>query len=143
MKNFVQKGDVVTAAAPYDRSSGQGALIGNIFGVASADVLSGADGEFQVEGVFDLTKARGSVSQGDMIFWDDSAKNCTKTATGNSRIGMATQAQASGDATVRVRLEPAYQSAASQADTTAADLAALKVDFNALLAKLRASGQMK
>lgn len=28
----------------------------------------------------------------------------------------------------------------AQADTTAADLAALKVDFNALLAKLRAAG---
>lgn len=30
--------------------------------------------------------------------------------------------------------------AAAQADTTAADLAALKVDFNALLAKLRTAG---
>lgn len=29
---------------------------------------------------------------------------------------------------------------AAQADTTAADLAALKVDFNALLTKLRAAG---
>ncbi|CAM4185804.1 hypothetical protein L1N85_11375 [Paenibacillus alkaliterrae] len=31
---------------------------------------------------------------------------------------------------------------AAQADTTAVDLAALRVDFNALLAKLRASGYM-
>lgn len=30
--------------------------------------------------------------------------------------------------------------AAAQADTTAADLAALKVDFNAVLAKLRTAG---
>jgi hypothetical protein len=32
--------------------------------------------------------------------------------------------------------------AAAQADTVAADLAALKVDFNALLAKLKAAGLM-
>lgn len=32
------------------------------------------------------------------------------------------------------------KTAAAQADTTAADLAALKVDFNALLAKLRTAG---
>ena len=32
------------------------------------------------------------------------------------------------------------KTAAAQADTTAVDLAALKVDFNALLAKLRTAG---
>ena len=34
----------------------------------------------------------------------------------------------------------AVKTAAAQADTTAADLAALKVDFNLLLAKLRTAG---
>jgi len=40
------------------------------------------------------------------------------------------------DGTPKVIANPA----AAQADTTAADLAALKVDFNALLAKLRTAG---
>lgn len=35
------------------------------------------------------------------------------------------------------------KSIATQADSTAADLAALIVDFNALLAKLKASGLME
>jgi predicted RecA/RadA family phage recombinase len=104
MKNFVQKGRVITLAAPYDRSAGQGALVGSLFGVAAVDVLSGVSAEFQVEGVFDLTKASGAVTQGAKIYWDNSAKNCTTTATSNTLIGVATQAQASGDATVRVRL---------------------------------------
>ena len=55
MKNFIQHGKTVTLTAPYDRESGQGALVGSIFGVAAGDVLSGADGEFVLEGVFDLT----------------------------------------------------------------------------------------
>ena len=37
---------------------------------------------------------------------------------------------------------PTQKQAAHQADTVAADLTALKADFNALLAKLQASGQM-
>jgi outer membrane murein-binding lipoprotein Lpp len=42
------------------------------------------------------------------------------------------------DGTPKVIANPA----AAQVDTVAADLAALKVDFNALLAKLRAAGVM-
>ncbi len=37
MKNYVQKGETLTLAAPYAVSSGAGALVGAIFGVAAAD----------------------------------------------------------------------------------------------------------
>ena len=60
MKNKIQNGDVLSLAAPYDRTSGQGALIGSIFGVSVTDVLSGATGQFAVESVF---------SQEYGIFW--------------------------------------------------------------------------
>ncbi len=42
MQNYVQRGDVVTLPAPYDVLSGAGAQVGQLFGVAGCDALSGA-----------------------------------------------------------------------------------------------------
>jgi len=106
MTNFVQNGRVVTLTAPYTRTANQGALVGSIFGVAENDVTSGSEGEFAIEGVFDLTKAAGvDFAQGDKCYWDDSAKEVADTDSANSYlIGVAVKAAAVGDSTVRVRL---------------------------------------
>ena len=105
MKNYVQIGDTVTLAAPYAVLSGQGALVGSFFGVASSDVANGADGEFAVDGVFDLAVlSTDVVTQGQKIYWDNTNKRCTSTASGNSLIGGALTAKASGVSLVRVRL---------------------------------------
>lgn len=106
MTNYVQKGNVLTLAAPYDRLSGEACLVGTIFGVATVDVLSGVDAEFMLEGVIDITKIAGvTLSQGDRAYWDDSQKAVVATDSGNSYlIGVATEDAASGDATARVRL---------------------------------------
>jgi predicted RecA/RadA family phage recombinase len=113
MKNYVQKGETLTLTAPYAVSSGAGALVGSIFGVAATDVASGGEGEFQVAGVFDLVRETGAgtgFSQGTLIYWDDTNKRITKTATGNKLIGVAVRAAADGDATGRVRLNGAFLS---------------------------------
>ena len=71
MKNFIQRGETLTLTAPYAVSSGGGALVGSIFGVAVTDVASGEDGEFQVAGVFDLVRETGAStgwSQGALIY---------------------------------------------------------------------------
>lgn len=105
MKNFSQPGEVVKFTAPYQRNSGEGALVGAMFGVAVDTVANGVDGQFIVEGVHSLTKATGQTwTQGALIYWDNSAKNCTTTSTSNTRIGCAMQAQASGDTSGLVRL---------------------------------------
>ncbi|MDI3259478.1 MAG: DUF2190 family protein [Sinobacteraceae bacterium] len=106
MQNFVQTGETLTLTAPYAVSAGGGAKVGNIFGVAVDDVASGADGEFVVDdAVFDLTAlSTDTFSVGDYVYWDDTNKRCTSTATGNSKIGVATAPKISGAATVRVRL---------------------------------------
>jgi predicted RecA/RadA family phage recombinase len=104
-KLFAQPGDVITLAAPYDRTAGQGALVGAIFGVAMNDVLNTVNGQFAIEGVHTLAKATGQTwTQGALIYWDNTNKNCTTTSTSNTRIGCAMQAQASGDTTGAVRL---------------------------------------
>lgn len=104
MTNFVKSGDNLTLAAPYDVLSGGGFKVGNVFGVAANDTLSGADVECDVEGVYDLAKDASTFSQGDLAYWDDSAKKVTSTVGGNLLIGAVEIAAATGVAIVRVNL---------------------------------------
>lgn len=95
MKTHVQAGKVLDLAAPYDRTSGQGALIGSIFGVACHDVLSGVTGTFMTSEVHTLTKTSAqSWVVGDKIYWDDTNKRCDNVGTVGSLIGVATAAAA-------------------------------------------------
>ncbi len=107
MKNYIQPGEVIEFAAPYDRLSGQGALIGTIFGVATIDVLSGVRAPFELEGVFELAKADSQAwTEGAKIYWDNTNKVCTTTSMSNTLIGVASEAVASTAGLVlgRVRL---------------------------------------
>jgi len=122
--NFIQPGERLTLTAPYTVTSGSGALVGRIFGVALTDVTSGSSGEFMVDGVFDLAKATGIAwSVGDPIYWDDAAKNCTTKAVGGVLIGSCTKAALSGDTTGRVNIEPLYMRAGKTYVNTAASSA--------------------
>lgn len=111
MKNFVQAGDTLTLTAPYAVSSGAGALVGSLFGVATGDVANGAEGEFKTTGVFDLTKVGSQAwTVGARVYWDDTAKACTTTASTNKLIGVAVAAVGSGagETVGRVRLSAAF-----------------------------------
>lgn len=109
MKNFVHDGDMVPVAAPYDVAAGAGCLVGSLFGVAADTVLSGAVVELATEGVFDLKKTSAQAwTVGARIYWDDTAKECTTTASTNKIIGVATAAAASPSATGRVFLTHAF-----------------------------------
>ena len=105
MKNYVSQGNFLTLAAPYDRLSGQGALVGSIFGVAVSDVLNGANGVFATSGVFTLPKTSAlACSVGDSLYWDNTAKEVNKTSSGNTLVGYAVSAAANPSATVNVKL---------------------------------------
>ncbi len=111
MKNYTQKGDTLTLTAPYAVSSGAGALIGSIFGVAATDIANGAKGEFDLVGCFDLPRATGAGTdwtEGTKLYWDNAAKVITKTSAGNTLIGAATAAAAVGDPKGNVRLNGAF-----------------------------------
>ena len=109
MKNYVQPGDILTLTAPYDRTSGQGALVGSMFGVAVRDVLNGASGQFQTIGVFELDKTSAQAwTEGSLIYWDNTNKVATTTATSNKLIGAAVAAAANPSATGLVRLNGAF-----------------------------------
>lgn len=105
MKNFVQRGETVTVTAPIGGiNSGAGVLVGALFGVAAFTAAEADDVEIGTMGVFDLPKATGAIAQGAKVYWDDTAKSVTTTATNNSLIGVAVAAAGTSAATVRVRL---------------------------------------
>jgi len=104
MVNFVKSGDTLTLTVPYDVLSGGGIKVGNIFGVASNDALSGTVVEAQVDGVYDLPKDASAFAQGDLAYWDDTAKKVTSTVGGNILIGAVEVAALTGTAVVRINL---------------------------------------
>ena len=56
MKNFVQPGNTITLTAPYAVVSGEGLLVGSIFGIASGVAAIAEPDETVLVGVFDITK---------------------------------------------------------------------------------------
>lgn len=87
MKNFVQRGEVVTLPAPYNVTSGDGMLVGNIFGVATHSALSGAPVETNLVGAVDIKKAASQAwAIGDPIYWDPTGKVATKTLLADARL---------------------------------------------------------
>lgn len=112
MKNYVQPGNTITLTAPYAVTSGDGVLVGSIFGVAAGTAALGDPVETALEGVYDLKKVASQAwAVGDKIYWDNTAKNTTKTLTSNTLIGVATDVVAGGatDLIGRVRLNGAFQ----------------------------------
>jgi predicted RecA/RadA family phage recombinase len=109
VKNSIQDGEVLALAAPYAVSSGGGALIGAIFGVAVTTLASGDVGNFQLEGVYTLPKATGAAATlGAKAYWNDTNKNVTATASTNTLIGVFVAAYASGDTSALVRLNASF-----------------------------------
>ncbi|WP_112309343.1 DUF2190 family protein [Pseudogemmobacter bohemicus] len=91
MKNYVQPGNTITLTAPYAVASGDGLLVGSIFGVAAGTAALGEAVEAALVGVCDLKKVASQAwAAGDKIYWDNTAKNTTKTLTSNTLIGEAT-----------------------------------------------------
>lgn len=106
MKNFTQSGETLTVTAPYAVSGGNGVLVGSLFGVAAADALNGAAVEVKTKGVFDLVAlGTDTASVGAKIYWDNSNRRVTTTATSNTLIGVATAAKGSGATVASVYLD--------------------------------------
>jgi hypothetical protein len=105
------------------------------------DNSSGSDGDVSVlvrEGVFKF--AGSGLDEADVgkpcLVSDDQTVSVSAT-TNNICAGIVEQVDSATEAWVRMGLTE--RAGAAQADSTAADVAALKTDFNGLLAKLRAA----
>ena len=104
-KNYVGEGDVLNFVAAAAVLAGAGVLIGKRVGVSLADVAAGATGVASVTGVYSLPKlSTDAVAQGDLLYWDNTNKRLTVTATANTLAGYAAAASAAGVASVDIKI---------------------------------------
>jgi predicted RecA/RadA family phage recombinase len=109
MKNFVQNGDYLEITAPATITSGQGVLIGDLFGVAVTDIASGANGILAVEGVYEITKATDAGSGGTIwapAYFDATQNKVTAIASGNVQVGLFTETTLDAATSASVLLSP-------------------------------------
>lgn len=112
MKNYLQSGDAITVPAPADVKSGDGVIVGALFGIAATDAASGDDVVLNTTGVYTLPKTSAQAwTVGAAIHWDaengvatTSADDGGTPATDFLAIGHAVAAAANPSATGDVRL---------------------------------------
>jgi predicted RecA/RadA family phage recombinase len=108
MKNYGQEGKTLEFTAPSGGVvSGAGTKIGDTFGVAVTSAAAGDLFRLQVADVVTLPKKAGDTpAQGVKLYWDDTNKYITTTASGMTLVGVHAGSAAAGgtDATVPVRL---------------------------------------
>jgi predicted RecA/RadA family phage recombinase len=108
MKTSIANGDFLNITATSNILSGAGVLVGSLFGVATTDIASGAQGSIALTGIFDLPKVDAQAwAVGAPIYWTGTA--CTSVASTNKLIGCAAAAvgASAGLTTGRVRLNGA------------------------------------
>jgi len=106
MKTFIQDGNIITVTAAANIASGDGVLVGNIFGISVMVAVAGDEVEIATVGVYELPKLSTAViAQGDRVAWNSSTGKVVVPATGMFTLGVATLAAGNGTATIKVRLD--------------------------------------
>jgi predicted RecA/RadA family phage recombinase len=106
LKTYIQPSHTLTVTTPAGGVvSGQGVLIGTLFGIAQVDAVEGAEVEILTEGVVEIPKTSAlQIDIGDRLFWDATNKVVNKTATAQICVGIAVSAAANPSGTVRMKL---------------------------------------
>lgn len=104
MKSFIQPGEYMEVTLGATLLSGAGLLVVDTFGFATKSGVSGDLVNLHLVGVHEHVKAAEAFAQGEKLYWDNTAKVLTKTASGNKLIGVAAEVALIGAAKGRVRL---------------------------------------
>jgi predicted RecA/RadA family phage recombinase len=102
--NYVFSGKVIPITAPRNVDSGEGILIGDLFGIVGNTVLEGEATELYLDGVYKLRKAQGTITVGQRLYWNEAGGWVTTEAEGNKLIGASIENVGITPATVEVRL---------------------------------------
>lgn len=130
--NYIKSGDVITATAPRALSSGNGFLVGSLFGIAQSDAASAAEVEMGIKGVYELPKETPLViTAGDPVYWDNTNYVVDKTSS-NTLIGVAETSAGSSATTVRVRLNSGYYPSLDESVQQTADVTITATQLKAL-----------
>ena len=114
MNTYIQTGHVITVTTPAGGiASGDGLIVGNIFGIAAYSAAEGDPLELATTGVYKLPKASAAVlTVGARVAWDNTAKQVNMPGAGRFPIGIATEAAGNGITSVAVRLDGVATAAA-------------------------------
>lgn len=107
MKNFIQDGNVVTVTAPTGGvKSGDGIVVGALFGICATDAAQTEEVEIALTGVFEMKKASGQILEGGRV-WFNATSGEIENASGAGLfpVGVAVRLAGSSDATARIRLD--------------------------------------
>lgn len=107
MKNYIAPGNVQPFVAGAAIAAGEPVLIGTLVGIATAALANGESGLANIGGVYSVAKADSQAwAVGAKVYWDNTNKVFTTTASGNTLAGTAYEAVAStaGLTTGKVRL---------------------------------------
>jgi len=86
--NYISQGKVIKAEVAANVSSGGGVVVGDLFGVATADIAASATGVILISGIVTLPKkSTDSFSAGGKIYWDATEGYVTTTADSNTFAG--------------------------------------------------------
>jgi len=108
MKNFVQEGRALDFVATAVVASGLAVLINTILVIPATNAGIGQVFSGWIHGVYEIPCATGTAWKTcDTLYWDNTNKRVTTTATNNTKIGMAGADKVAGDATGWVKLLPA------------------------------------
>ena len=104
MKNYIAPGCNIKATLAAAVSSGDGAVIGDLFAVAANNYAANAEGVYALTCIFSLPKKTGDTfTTGCKVYWDSTNGYVTTTSTNNTHAGWYIDAD--GDkAQVRLRL---------------------------------------
>ena len=106
---YISEGSVID----WTNSTGSAVASGDVvqvgykqLGVALVDIAASASGSVSVEGVHELAKTTGAITQGAKVWWDASNEYCVNAPTITSWfVGYAQEAAGSSDTSVLVKLE--------------------------------------
>ena len=109
MRNYIQPGNTLTLTAPAEIVSGGVVIVGSIIGVANGDAANGAPVDVDTVGVFRLPKTSAlAIAAGDAVYWDAANGVVNKTASGNTKLGVATESVPNPSPDVAVRLNGSF-----------------------------------
>ncbi len=133
MTNAIQPGKHVAVTAPRAVASGEGVLVGSLFGIATAAALISTEVVIETHGVFSHAKTSAQAwSAGDPIYWDDT-NHVFDNVTG-TLVGVAVEAAANPSATGKVRLNAGYYPPVADSLVRYAAVAVTNAEIKALRA---------
>ncbi len=109
MKIAFSQGLTIDHTPAAQRLAGAATLIGAVgngmIGVALNDVSASTEGVFALDGVFTLPKlSTDVVTQGALLYWDNTNLRLTLTSAGNTIAGRAFAAAGNGVTTVAIKI---------------------------------------